>query len=135
MPVCGTQGRNIVLPDIASHRFYVFMAPCKTGTPQLLSQKIGGEAGMTAISVGEGVDQHQPVMKADRDFIGRIRVVLYPVFHIVQQLVQLRHNPIGIHADIAARFPAVFARPSPDVPEHLPVQAAQKLFIQHIALP
>ena len=47
-------------------------SPRKPLTPEPHHQKIRHEAGVAAVAVREGMNQHQPVMEAHRDLVGRI---------------------------------------------------------------
>src|ERR1022692_896039 len=63
-------------------------SPRKPFTAELHRQQIGQQAGVPAIAVRERVNLHQPVMEAQRDFIGWIRFVFDPCLGVVKQLAQ-----------------------------------------------
>jgi hypothetical protein len=71
MIVGGMQCGDIALahgPDILQIR----ASPRKLLTSEPHYQKICHEAGVAAVAVREGMNQHQPVMEAHRDLVGRI---------------------------------------------------------------
>ena len=46
------------------------MPQVKRGWPRRLDKQIGHQTGMTAIAIGEGMDQHQAMVEADGDSSG-----------------------------------------------------------------
>jgi hypothetical protein len=54
-------------------------APTETLGAEALNQKIGRQAGMTAISVWKRVDGDQSMVKPDRNFIRRKCLILDPI--------------------------------------------------------
>ena len=75
---------------------------------------------------------HQPVVKAHRDFIRRICLVIDPRPGVVQQLAQRNRNLIMGYPEIARTGPEL-AGPAPQVAEHIAVQILDKFFTQQIA--
>ncbi len=86
---------------------------------------------MASIAVWEGMNGDQLVAEPDRDAIGWVGFILRPEPDIIYQFTHLGGNPVGINPDVA-RALAIFARPFPDLPEHLFVQFLQERIIEYI---
>ena len=82
---------------------------------------------MASVAVGEWMDEHQPVMKPQRQFNGRISAVFGPELRIIEQQTQLRGNLNGVNTDILLGF-AESACPFPPLPEQVFMQAAREAF-------
>lgn len=107
-------------------------SPRKSLTPEPHHQKIRHETGVAAVAVREGMNQHQPVMEAHRNLVGRIRPVLDPRPGIVKQLAQGHGNLMEHNPEIAFAHPEP-TRPPPYVAEHPPVQFLNEFLAQRIA--
>lgn len=51
---------------------------------------IGGEARPAAIAVRIRMDGDELVVKAHGDLVGRIRLVLHPIAHVIERLAERR---------------------------------------------
>src|ERR1035438_7339149 len=129
--VSGAQGFDIALPCRAGIA-QTLPSPRKPLTAKLDRQKIGHETGVAPVAIRKWVNLHQPVMEAQRDFIGWIRVVFDPCFGVVEQLAQRYWNLQVIDSDVTLAGPE-FSGPAPYVAEHLPVQVFDEFLAQQIA--
>tara|TARA_R110002049_G_scaffold259498_1_gene435344 strand:- start:10693 stop:11073 length:381 start_codon:yes stop_codon:yes gene_type:complete len=68
-------------------------SPGEARTPQLPGEEIGCQASMPAIPVGKGMNCGKPVVKADRDFIGIVGLILDPEPDIIDQLLSASPRP------------------------------------------
>jgi len=59
------------------------------------------------------MNENEPVMKADCNFVWRIRFVLNPVAHIVHKLAHFNFDPIARYPDIAFAG-SIFPSPAPN---------------------
>ena len=133
------QGLKIVIigrfqgRDIGFARFVrvdkIGASPRERALAQLLRQHIADKAGKAAITIRKRMNGHQPMRKANSYFIGRIGLMRDPITCIVDSLRDIHADTIGVHADVAG-CRAIFARPFPDLTEHLFMQPAQKFLIQ-----
>src|ERR1700729_3982714 len=89
---------------------------------------------MTAIAVRERVYEHQPVMQAHGDFVGRIGSKLDPGLAVLEQLAEFHRNEPVIHPDIALAR-SELAGPPPYIPEHPLMQVLDEFLVQQIAPP
>ena len=80
MIVGGLQSGDIALTH-APGILQIHASPRKPLPPEPHHQKIRHEAGVAAVAVREGMNQHQPVMEAHRDLVGGY--VLYSIHALV----------------------------------------------------
>ncbi len=59
--------------------------PTEFSAAQMDGERVGIEAGVPAVAIGEGMDQHELMMAAHRDFVGGVGVVLDPVAGVAEQ--------------------------------------------------
>ncbi len=76
---------------------------------------------MSPISIWKKVNQHQPVMKPDRDLVSAVSIIFYPVIGIAEQCGQhfshlLNLNPNGFFSL------AIDSRPFPRLIKHPAVE-------------
>jgi hypothetical protein len=86
---------------------------------------------MAPIPIWKRVDRNKPVVKADRDFVGRVRLILDPIIHIAEQGLELGRYPVGLDADIAFGQP-VSAGPTPDLAQNALVQISNEAFGENV---
>src|SRR5690606_19353770 len=108
-------------------------APTERLAAELGDEKIGHEPGVTAVPVGKGMDGDEPVMKPNRNLVGRKGAVLGPVSRVAQQPAELDMDLLRINADAFARLPGR-TRPGPDIPEHPLVQLEDEALGQDIGV-
>jgi len=76
---------------------------------------------------------YEPVVKANRDFVGFVSFAFDPISRVVEKLPEFRLNTIACDSKIAFRR-SVVSGLAPDPAEHPAMQAAQECFVEHIAL-
>ena len=87
---------------------------------------------MSAVAIRESVDLvHEPMVKADSEFIGFVGLVFDPVAGIAEQDSKKDRNVCPIASDILIR-PSEAASPFPDLPKHAPVNIFEKVFIENV---
>ncbi len=77
---------------------------------------------------------NEAVTEPDRDFVGRIGRVFYPVSRIVDGVLYLRGDLMGLDPDIACGR-TILPRPTPYIAEHPLVKLAQKGPVENFASP
>src|ERR1019366_1603515 len=98
------QGCDIALAQRAGVA-QTLASPGKPRTSKPHDQKVGHEAGVAAIAVGESVNLHQTVMEAHCDLVGRICLVFDAGLGVVEQLAQGYGNLVEGNAEIAFTCP------------------------------
>ena len=88
---------------------------------------------MPSIAIGEGMNGDKLVAEPDRDFIGLVGVILCPEPDVIDKLAHFGWDAIGINPDVSGAL-AIFARPFPDLPEHLFVQFLEQRVIEYIGI-
>jgi hypothetical protein len=128
--VGGSKGLDVSRPGL-SRIDQVSPSPREGRPPKVTSEKIADETRKAPVPVGKGMNCDKAVTEAHGDFVGRIRRVLDPVSGVVDSLLNVRGDPIGLDADIACAC-TILPRPAPYVAEHPLVQFAQKITIENI---
>ena len=97
--VGGLQGGDIG-PAHLGGRGEVPASPREPESAQSRDEEVGGHPGLATVAVGEGVDGHEPMVKADGELIRRIGLVLDPVADVADELVQFELDPVRRDADV-----------------------------------
>ena len=79
-----------------------YTAPSKSASVHLLKKQIGSQARVSAVTVREGVDMDELVMKPGGNFIEFVGLIFYPVADIVDELLQFGMDAVRVNADIFA---------------------------------
>ena len=79
-------------------------------------------ARVSAVAIRKRMNRHDTIVEADRDLIGRIRVIVEPAAHFLVELSQFGPNPMLIDTDVCPSLPEL-AGSLPYVAEHLHVQS------------
>ena len=75
------------------------------------------------------MNQYQPMVKPDRDFVSCVSVLRQPVSSVAEELVELNLNSVRINARSGYARPIV-SGPPPDSPKHSTVKPQDKGSIQ-----
>lgn len=84
------------------------------------------------ISIRKWMHRHQTMMKANRQFIVRVRPMLDPKSRIIDNLAEVGLDAIVRHAEIALGR-AIRSRPSPDAVEHPSMEPAKEGLVHDIS--
>lgn len=120
MPIGGLKGFDVALTKV-SGAHQIGAAPGENRPVLSLGQYVRHQAGVPPIAIGEGVNHHQAVMKANRKFIGSIGSVFQPVACIAEQTGQSFADLVVRNAD-ALFAGSINSCPSPGLIEHAPVK-------------
>jgi len=121
--------RDVAFPGFAwSHE--ALAAPREAAAAKCGDEQIGGQAGVTAVAVREGMNPDQPVMKPHGDFIRPVAAMVDPIAGVIEQGFDIDRNPPRLDADIAGRR-SIFSGPPPNILKHAPVQGLQEPFIEN----
>lgn len=119
MCVSGAQGRKVIISCIAIS-VQVCSAPCECGATQRFQQQISHQTSMPAISVCKRMYGNQAMMKARREFIDRVGVMLALITHVLAKEAYLLRYSCPVDADILATG-AILPSPAPGFAEHASV--------------
>src|SRR5450432_1717946 len=86
---------------------------------------------MTAVAVREWVNLHKPVMEANRDFVGRIDLLVDPDFHVIEKHAQLYWDLPMVDSDVPWAGSKA-TRPPPHVAEHVFVQVLNEFLDKYV---
>ena len=99
-------------------------AGLSTGALTVQVSSVLGDAAVAAVAVGKWVDRHEAVMEPDREFVGRVRLVLHPGDGVADEHPHRRRDLPRVDSDVGLAT-AVPAGPLPDLAEHVPMQVPQ----------
>ena len=97
------------------------------------SEQIARQPRPSAVSIGEGVDCYEAMMKAKRQFISRVGGVGHPIPGIFDELPKGRFDEIARDAKIAFSS-SVSPRPTPNPIEHSAMQSPKERLRYDVAL-
>jgi len=120
MPVGGLKGFDVV-PAKVSGAHQIGATPGENRPALPLSQHIRHQTRVPPIAVGEGVNHHQAMMKANRKVIGSVRSVFQPIACIAEQAGQSFANLVVRNANVLFAG-SVDSCPSPGLVKHAPVK-------------
>jgi hypothetical protein len=75
--ISNTQRIDIAFSKIGD-RGQISASPCEAFAIELDRQKVGGHSGEASVSVRKRMDEHEPMVKAHCDFVGRVGFVFDP---------------------------------------------------------
>ena len=119
MGVGGLQGRDIAGADVAGAT-QALSPPGEALAAEAANQKVGRQPRVAAIAVDERMDEHQPMMEAHGQLVGRVDLMIAPVSGVINELAKLHGDQVRRGADVSLRV-AKPARPGPDLAKHSPV--------------
>lgn len=84
VPVGGAKSVDVAAPEVSGVH-HICSAPSEYRSALSLRKDIGHESGVTAIAVGERMDEDESVMKSDSRFVRLERSMFHPVTNIAQE--------------------------------------------------
>lgn len=120
IPIGGLKGLDVALAKVSGAP-QIGAAPGENRPALPLDQYVRHQTCMAPIAIGEGVNHHQAVMKANGKFIGGIGFVFQPIACISEQAGQSFADLVVRNANVLFAG-SVDSCPSPGLIKHAPVK-------------